>query len=752
VAKERVQVRDLAPPERIQPGPLQSDTFAAPAAAPVNDDLERLSSALSHFGAGVGAYNEGLKKQQNEKNLAEYERFVASHTNPEIVEAFKAGKLPGQLDPISSGTISKDAGGRVAMLIARQLDEQQQAGIPGFGTEKFDAERHVLDQAAPYIEQMQGNAYALSGFNNAFDRVRSSFREAHERDLGDLRIRTMEQGARDHIRAAIVTGIKDAKLDGAGLQEALRPLYSTLGPRQKGGSLDIRYGRMDELVLEEAERLAANPEYAKSVQEMLHAPRKSLDGKSDLPPLAAVVRHDDKVSQIHRIAIKTLGDAAEDTVKRDLEQRVAKAVLAQDGSIYGLKDLDVVNPEDKSRRITYQAAALKEKGVEIALEAVRQRHGGDPTKSTAEELAVVTRNAVAHPEWIPALKGAYVGLAGSLSTNVGPDQVSAIIQSGEMYREIARNAGTNYMSKHLDRSENAFYELYNVLRSKEGGLTPEQAAANVARVYSSRLNAQDPNTEAMRRRQIEKAASRDFLEKSWATGALSYLPFSAMPAENQMEVIKRVTELANSYALTNAWSPERAVKMAAERVAGVAVNVNGNAIFDPSVEPGDVRHINKIFEVKFFKGETQEDRARIKALKDQGVEKPEDLSILPLDNGNFMIKKAGGGEVTIPRFKDGKIVGESPLWLSQQHLHMQRLWTHRHEAWNARKEAVEWNTKLKTARETPPISTAKAAQQRVEDFNETMMERRNPAVEAWEAVKRAVIDPWEVTEIKRNRD
>jgi len=45
----RVQVNDLADPERLLAQPIQRDTFTQPAQAPINNDLERLSQALGHF-------------------------------------------------------------------------------------------------------------------------------------------------------------------------------------------------------------------------------------------------------------------------------------------------------------------------------------------------------------------------------------------------------------------------------------------------------------------------------------------------------------------------------------------------------------------------------------------------------------------------------------------------------------------------------------------------------------------------------
>ena len=142
----RVQVRDLAAPDPIQPSPLQSDTFAAPPQPMIDNNMDRLAAALGHFGAGVSAHlNDPAKKQAlRDSQLAEWETWKAARTSTEQLDAIRSGKAPYWADPYVNKVVRGYHGGLEADTLTEQLDTEIKGGaVPKFGTPNFDPEAYV---------------------------------------------------------------------------------------------------------------------------------------------------------------------------------------------------------------------------------------------------------------------------------------------------------------------------------------------------------------------------------------------------------------------------------------------------------------------------------------------------------------------------------------------------------------------------------------------------------------------------------
>ena len=92
-------------------------------------------------------------------------------------------------------------------------------------------------------------------------------------------------------------------------------IYAAVGPRLKKGSLDLSYGRMDEITLDILEDMAQRPETALAAMGMLTAQRSGIDGQP-IGPLSAAHRHNAKVEAIQRKVLKTAGDYTEKAHKR----------------------------------------------------------------------------------------------------------------------------------------------------------------------------------------------------------------------------------------------------------------------------------------------------------------------------------------------------------------------------------------------------------------------------------------------------
>jgi hypothetical protein len=707
----RVQVRDLAPPEALRPAPVQSDTFEQAPQPTANSNTERLAAALGYFGAGVSDYlnDPRRKKALEEQHLAEYESWRQARTSTEQLDAIRSGKAPYWSDPFIKEVVRRDYAALEADRLAGELDEELTGGaIAKFGQPSFDPDAHVTEKARAYVERMGGDASTLSAFGKQLDSLKRSFKEKHQEALGQAQTAAIDNAARSRIDAALTAGF-DADLGGGALADALMPIYQQFGPRAKGGSLDLKYGRIDDLVLEVLERKAADPRYAAEARDMLTAERVGLDGSTRIGSLADVARNADKVVAIQRVALKTLGDEAEANTKAETLQKDVAALEANDMSFAAIKDLDIVNPRDGSRAIKIAAKARQDAAVRSFLDATRAANGGKPNFDA--EMDVMLKNGIAHPEWVPQLLSAHSGIANTnVTAGAGPEQLQALQQSAELYEKIAGRNWT-YARRHLPEDARQFYETYSTL-TKRMGLNPTQAAIATANAFSSELRARNPNLDAENRAKVEREVKG--LDFSWS-------PFSGtlgLRGDMQREVIDLATTLMRATPM----DATKAIEAASARVQSSAVFVNGAAILSPHVLPGDDAHIQKLLETQ-FKNETPADKARIARFKDWGVESASDLTLRERAGSFDVLNTNTGMPVTVPVLNNkGEVVGIRGVQIKPSDIAQVREMTNRRTKAMALREASRANV---------------AERKRLE---------RQRAFEGW--VKSTIFDPWTITDLR----
>lgn len=644
----RVQVRDLSPPEKIQPAPVQSDTFAAAAPPPIDNNLERLASALGHFGAGIRAYASGRAREEEEnlklQHLSEYEQWKAALSPQNQLEAIRTGKVTYHADPLIADIVKRDYAMLEAEALAQDIDNEVVAGIAPFGKVNFDADAYVREKAASYVDRISRDPRTMIYFGNALDKVRASVTEKHQRALGAVQTQLIEDRASRELKNAIIQGIKDGG-DPQRITDGLREIYKFAGPRLKKGSLDLSYSRIDELALDVLHDLAQNPEYVAVVEKMLGAQRVGVDGETRLGSLADVERHRDKVNSIILTATKTKADFADRAVTGQTIAAAQQALMAQDGTFSTVMDLNKPNPFDPTKSIKLSADQIKEQAVRGWLDAIRAKNNGQP--NFEEEFGVLMANGLKHPEYGALFDTGFKGFLNQLvkSGEAAPDQLAKITELADLYSKVA-DRNWAYAQSHMSKDTAEFFETYRVL-TRFAGRTPEAAAAELSMLYSSKQANTDPNIESRRARQVaEKIGQID----------LSRWPLFGDPA-NRWAIEPYITSVANTLAKVEGVDVDEAINRAINHITSTSAVVNNRLVIDPGLKAEDVPNVQALLDRTF-----KDNAARFKEL---GIDDATHLSIAPRGQGQFLVMKWNGGAVTVPvKDKEGKVIGTRPVILT----------------------------------------------------------------------------------------
>lgn len=485
----RVQVNDLAAPEAIRPYGFQSDTFAAPARAPINDNWAQLERGLAAFGSGVNALHARQKadaEKQHAEDMAAYEerakadvaRFRLSKNSDEMMEAWRSGAVPYQHDPIMARWLNKQWAQDEAEAFGRQLDTDEHLR-ENIGKEGFDVQGYIREKLAPYSARLYGEEGVLAIFADGVSRHEARVIETDNQIRGANRVMLAESRAMQQLDRAFEQGIEDGLPPSDEFSDAYRAIYKELGPRVKGGAADIRLGRLDELLLDVLKDKAADPSKAEHVLALLDAERFSTDDDTTrLGPLSSVEAHREKVAAIRRAAEKAMADREKSAIQEGAIDEAARRFGAQDGSFAAFGDQRVQS--EYNGTVDVSADDVKKEAAIRWRDALREANGGTP--DVVKETDYFAANGVVHEEFFATLKNGYYGLGNVLlKPGQAPDAnaVEQIKRSAALYKQMSKQA-PNYMQQ-LPDDVRDFYEM---IAAAEGpmGLDADQAAMLAMRV------------------------------------------------------------------------------------------------------------------------------------------------------------------------------------------------------------------------------------------------------------------------------
>jgi hypothetical protein len=637
MAKQRVQVRDLEAPDRIQPGPLKSDIYHRPAPPVEDESLKALERGLGAFASGLGRLHASQaaeqKKALTDQQLAEFEKWKAGTSSTEQLDAIRAGKLPMKTDLIYDQVVVQHYGGLEANRLASEIDAERQAGRIPFGSEVWDVDKYVREKAAPYVERINGrDARSMVAFGRNLSALRGALLGEHQKIAGEVNTRLLEDKGFQEINGLIKRGVEN-QASPEQITAGLRQLYGAIGPRAKKGSLDLSYGKMDELTLQSLEGFAKDPRYAAHAFALLDERRKGLDGETDIGALSGIYRHADKVASIKSTALKTMVTAEKDTRKTQVLAADMAALERQDGTFSTITDHKEKNPVDAAQEISFPASERREDAVRAWIEKTRLANGGKPNFEA--EFVPLMNNGIKHPEYERLLNDTFAGILNTNVTTPGaPEQLAKVQEMATFYSKIA-DRNWAYAQTLVKGDAGKFFETYRNL-TRFLGYDPRAAAEATVRAYSSAHAAKDPQIVQGRLTTIrDKVAKVD----------MSRWPFAGGIA-NQGTVKEILESTAETLARVEGVDADTAIERTIERIKTRSAYVNNRIVFDPGIQPGDEKHVQPLLDAVFAKN-----AARFKEL---GIKDGTHLSIVPAAGaGKYAVVKWDGGPVTTPNGQGG---------------------------------------------------------------------------------------------------
>lgn len=609
------------------------DTFEGAAQPVVDNDLTALAGALDKFHAVTTdmARHQSVQRDKalHDQHLAQWESFKSTMGTGEIVDAIRSGKVGYQADPYIAAVVNQDVATMEAKTLASSLDEQIKGGkVSGFGTENFDADGYVRGQAAAYMQKWGHVPGVMAKFGQHLDTIRESVVHQHQAVLGQNQTAAMETAARNYLNSAFEGAIVNDHLSGQALSDRIRSLYGDIGLRTKKGSLDLKNGRIDDLLMDVLQHHAKDPEYALQVMDVLTAPRKDAGGQ-DLGPLAAVASRTDAAEAIRKTAQAALSKEESIRTKQAVLETNVQRMLANDGSYPAfLSDFEEQSQFDPEKKIKMSKAEQEREAVNEAFKRIREKNGGQ--QNLDEELKLILNNEIVDNPYLSMLKSASV----TMMTSAGnPQQMQQIVEAGQLYNKIA-DVNSSYLHEHL-KERAAPFEAYTVL-TRDGQYAPQEAAAMVAQGFGSEQVKHSPDV--LKRHQDKL----DTVTRSFDLHP--YIPWYGT-VSNTSEVRERTMRLARELIKVEAIDPDTAIQHASARIVQSATMLNGRAVFAPGFGAAEADaakfKLNEIFE-------NNKDR-----LGNLGVSSGSHLSVIPERGGIYRLAKWDEGFVTVADPKDG---------------------------------------------------------------------------------------------------
>lgn len=669
----RVQTPDLAAPEPIRPGPLKRDTYERAQREVVDTSgSERLVQALGIAKGLVGpamsaigkAQAEGVKARQ-EHDFRKWNHWLSTTEQSQQLELMRAGKAPTSADPHVQAAIEKHHGFLTARRLAADIDKEiAEKRIP-FGTNQFNPDKFVIDRAVPYANELVKSKDAMFAFRKTLDHFRKDLAGRHTKALGIANTRKMESVAADTINGALQQAYSnfadaDPSLEGVTVEQgtkgqrildALRnTVYKEVGPRMNGGSLDLKYGRMDELMLDVLKEHAKNPQYAKTVMEILTAQRKEILNRGEtrkpqeIGPLWNVYRHQGKIKEIHSTAKKALWEHFQKTTNEQITQSDVNTLESRNGAFF--KDVEIPFSKEK----TYKFSGSERK--EAALKAVSAKYRAEAgsTGPVTKEIDLYLDNGEKHEEIAARLDSAVAGWINNQLDNSKEGKETRvalgqrIVELGKLYKYLHDKnplATKNWFKPDTRK----FFDAY-VTAIESNAHTPEQAVEMAQMVIENK----DRFDLKISNDQLDEAFSQIKVEDQ----SVSWWNILGIGADteisNESEVRNALKEYATLQMRVSGMPADKALEKAAKVLSANSVRVNGRVIMNqPGLVPTDSAHFDTVLKEVYKKYQVQ--------LNDRwDVESHKDLTVIPNANGEYTIVHKNGTLIGLrDRNKEGKV-------------------------------------------------------------------------------------------------
>ncbi|TPI67599.1 hypothetical protein FJ420_01955 [Mesorhizobium sp. B3-1-3] len=563
MAQGRVQAPDLQANIRLQPAPMQSDTYAPPPQPAKNENLFRLADALGAFSNSAGnliGLTGKSSKEQRAKDDAAFQMHIAGQTLAQTRKDIAEGRMMVTDDKIANAARQSVYGGKWAESLAADTDAELQTN---FDWDKGNPEEFLAKTFQENIEKSgltDPNALAAAG--KAWDGYKSAVLAKQQKYRNDRTVQSTVDTAFTVISDKANQWIS-AGMDPAKFASNLNAMRGELGVK---GSLGANEETLDNEYLNAASRIATtNPEYAVA---MLDAEYTGRSGKTSLSSQRA---YRDKVLQIKAEAAKAVGVRYDKSQTDDIDHQ-ADTLLAE-GKLDRVTDTTWFDHNHEQK--TVPAETIKKEALNRYLgrsQEIAQTSKETPEQTMARELRVSQQSGLDHP----GLKSVVSGIAKAASVDMtqNPDAMGLVMDKVKMARWLYNTSKNTYMS-YLDEPDRDFMESFMVakddLTGKDGRQMSDQAALEFAVRTSQPVQVDGLNFTREQNDKIDRSVKTITSQG----GIMSW--FSNLTPWNSAAAQQRVSSIAKRL-VRGGVDQDKAVTVAIDSVKRNSITYNGTLL------------------------------------------------------------------------------------------------------------------------------------------------------------------------------
>jgi hypothetical protein len=569
MANGRVEVNtDLQLNTQIRPQATAVDTFAAPAQAPMDKNLERLSQALAGFSTSIDSYGQvaAIKDKAASDEAFKLEKARRSGLSWEQLQAERAaGTLKAYQDPIKQSGIESIDG----LVRGRALTEQMTNHL------KTEYDPAKDGSVRDYVQKMQREA--IVGMTDAQATQvltqSNSVSEWGEGYLNDKANTKIVDDAKTSAYQYMDTQVADGVKTNMAPADIAKQIWSNYNNKSTKGFLGVDQKDLDNSTIAIARNYAdKHPEVAIA---LLTTPKTGDDGK------VLSLLDDPNRRELADNIIATANRTLDLHEKAQIETDLGTAALAalEGKSLNGVRD--EVKHTTRGTEVKMSAEELKKKGVQLYLDNVSPQLQKDLHESDEQRIQreFLTLNSAGQQH--PFIKGEVNGI-NALATPVtmsdpeARDKLLSRTHRAVWLMNVGKNSGIDYMSDEKDRKFAQAFSTFKRVPNREGktmtddeALTAAMETTNpsVGGVGGLSRDAQDRINEKVR----DDIATRPGL--LWGRRGATPKNFSV---PQQM-----VTDLATKYIVGGNMGEDEAIEAAVDSVSKSVFTYNGVVLTKP---------------------------------------------------------------------------------------------------------------------------------------------------------------------------
>lgn len=501
----RVQVQDLPDPERLRPVQPTGDTFTGAEKPMLDQNYERLASALHYFGAALPSASRSVQRQErtaSEQFLQRYQETNGSAAHNQLV---LSGRAPGMSDPVLAAGANQRVGQNLFSDFQRTVRDEvatNQFPLTRPDGGPVDVEETLRGRYAAVMQQNAATfgplgtrnpnqASAQAGFNAGMDGLRSELiTKQREQVLSATQsvANNVAQAAMDNVIRAAETESDPNKLRELWQKTRQEVLdWATPGRPGEGRRSILSHGQLDELMIGRLKAAASRSPDA--VLRVLSVDRGTSAEGVQLGSLARQRVAD--ADQIIEAANGELDRRQVIQVREDATNRAVVALQRNDGSFLNLQPIQVPREHSRTERFITMSAEEQQQAAVQRFEATQEerlRAQGVPSGAAGEimwreNVNTYVGHNLPNRQWRDALNihGRILSNAVDLSSKEGQDSAVAAVN---LYERIMRtNPGYAEHTLGVTPDAQKFYDRVRTYRDFHGydPVTAVQAAATSVR-------------------------------------------------------------------------------------------------------------------------------------------------------------------------------------------------------------------------------------------------------------------------------